>query len=654
MEVLDIQGPNATTGAVNNQELPHDRGSSTLADALDNQGSAHDHAPSIENEGTDAEDNLAYLTIADENLRRAIILEWEQAMCTAKLKEGVCAVCGRYTPVKDLLQVKSSRIRFQLLRNDELPAEVQPISYNRAAYDGALLHPKGLVHKDRRGAIWTCKECRRDLCERDEPRMPLYALANWLYYGHDRLPESVKEAFLSSTTPERMLISRARSSRVSFKFSELKNHRLYGTDPHTSQGCVKGNVAIHPQDAAHLTDVLPPCNDAIRDTLCAVFVGRSQPTMQNIRELSPVLVRKSRVKLMIDFLMAKNPKYAISDTFRGYSQQNMDKLFENGSQGDQSILCAMEIGHLPTNDAVEGATEGYVPGAEPEEGPDSDLLMENVGYTESDDAVAMNPREMTMEAVNHCLRQRKFIKSQAGSRFIPDFRNPSLLTWLFPHLDPWGIGGFFDERRERQLSLDQQLKYLLRVEGSLFTKDPNFAFVYYNIRQKKAVFDSVTFQVSVSQRDRVIEEIMQIKVERLDALMKAFEANPHYKPSTEEELRIMRLLAKVNAVSHDLPGSNGYKIRLRNQIRGLIYSQGTPTLFITLNPSDRDHPLVRLYAGHEIVIEDHMRGEEMSQWKRTKLAARNPAACAKFFDKMITQFIDIVLKFGSDERGLFG
>ncbi|KAH9852941.1 hypothetical protein C2E23DRAFT_729989, partial [Lenzites betulinus] len=633
--------------------LDHGR-NTTRTEAVEDHGGVRDHDPQIERDATESEDNMAYLTVADENLRRAIILEWEQAMCTAKLREGVCAVCGRYTPVNDLLQVKSSRIRFELLQNNELPPEVQPTSYNRAAYNGAILHPKGLVHTDRRGALWTCKECRKDLCERNEPRMPLFALANWLYYGHDRLPEPVKKAFLSSSTPERMLVSRARSSRVSFKFSQLKGHRLYGTDPRTSQGCVKGNVAIHPQDAAHLTDVLPPSNDAIRDTLCAVFVGKSQPTRQNIRELSPVLVRKSQVKTMIDFLMAKNPKYAISDTFRGYSQQNMDKLFEEGSHDDQNVLCAMEIGHLPANDAVEKSTEGYVPGVEPEEEPDGDLLMENVGYTESDDVTAMNPREMTMEAVDHCLKKRKFIKSQAGSRFIPDFRNPSLLTWLFPHLDPWGIGGFFDERRERQLSLDQQLKYLLRVEGSLFTKDPNFAFVYYNIRQKKAVFDSVTFQVSVSQRDRVIEEIMQVNIERLDALMKAFEANPHHKPSNEEDIRIMRLLAKVNVISHDLPGSNGYKIRLRNQIRGLIYSQGTPTLFITLNPSDRDHPLVRLYAGHEIVIEDHMRGEELSQWQRTKLAARNPAACAKFFDKMMTQFIDVILKFGRDEKGLFG
>ncbi|OJT12053.1 hypothetical protein TRAPUB_11391, partial [Trametes pubescens] len=213
---------------------------------------------------------------------------------------------------------------------------------------------------------------------------------------------------------------------------------------------------------------------------------------------------------------------------------------------DEDILCAMEIGHIQASDAVAAATEGYVPGATPDnqEVPGEDMLMENVGYTDSDDTLAVNPRDMAVEAMAHCVNKRRFIKSQAGSRFIPDFKNSSLLSWLFPHLDPWGIGGFYDERRQRPLTLDQQLKYLLRVEDSLFCKDPNFAFVYYNIRQKKAVFDSVTFQVPAAQRDRVISEIMQLNVEHLDSLAEALKQNPRYKPNTEEERRIMRVLGK--------------------------------------------------------------------------------------------------------------
>ncbi|KAI9067677.1 hypothetical protein FKP32DRAFT_1561454, partial [Trametes sanguinea] len=603
---------------------------------------------------TEDDDDHSYLTIANEELRHAIIDEWEAAMSTVTLKDDVCAVCGRYAPPSKIELVKPSRVRFDLLCNDQLPSEALPISYSREHYDGAILHPQGLKHLDRRGPIKVCKECSRDLCHPDSPKMPRFALANWLYYGIDRVPAVAREAFETSTFSERLLVARARSSKVSYRFCELPGHPMYGTDRHVSQGCVKGNVAIHPQDAAHLSDVLPPSSDVIRDTLCAVFVGKTQPTKETIRKLSPVLVRKSRVKAMIDFLLSKNPHYGISSSFRGYSQYNMDRLFADATgDDDQDIPCAMEVGHIETNSAVEGSTEGYVPSVLTTS-TDDGVIMENVGYIHCHDSLALNPRDMKLEAVAHCLRGRSFIKSQAGSRFVPDFDNPSLLSWLFPHLDPWGIGGFCHPQRERQLSLDQQLKYLLQVAGSPFAADPNFAFVYYNIRQKKAVYDSVTFRVSAAQRDRVIDEILRLDVRKLDALAQAFTTNPHYKPCGDDEIGILRVLSKVNAVAHDLPGSNGYKVALRNQIRGLIHREGTPTLFITLNPSDRDHPLVRLYAGHEIVLEDHMRGEELSRWKRSQIAANNPAACARFFDKMISNFIDIVLRFGRSEKGLFG
>ncbi|KAI9057430.1 hypothetical protein FKP32DRAFT_1669731 [Trametes sanguinea] len=596
------------------------------------------------------EESMAYLSIANEDLRCAIITEWEQAMSTARLQELVCAIAP----------VKASRIPFDLLQNPDLPAEVLPRTYNRAAYEGALLHPKGLTYTDRRGPVNICQECRDDLFRADGGRMPRYALANWLYYGHDALPDPIRGMFRSSTQVERTLISRARSSKVSYKFCEMVGHPLYGTDPRISQGCMKGNVAIHPQDATHLTDVLPLSYNAIRDTVCAVFVGKTAPTKENIRKLSPVLVRKSRVKSLIEFLIAHNPEYAISPAFRGFSEENMADLFRHsaGAQSaDEDVLSAMEIGHIQLSDAVEGATASYVPGAVGPDPNDRDtLLMENVGYTAVDGTLVANPREMTVQAVSHCLKGHSFIRVQAGSRFIPDFHNPSLLSWLFPHLDPWGIGGFHHpgRARGRQLTLEQQLRYLLQVDDSPFKEDPKFAFVYYNIQQKKAVVESLRFRVAESHRDKVIGDLLQLDVKKVDKLAQTLKSNPLYKSHDSDEKEILRLLARVNTVSHDLPGSNGYKQALRNQIRGLIYHEGTPTLFVTLNPSDRDHPLVRLYAGHEIVIEDHMRGEELDRWQRTQFAARNPAACARFFDTMITNFINIVLRFGRDGKGLFG
>ena len=640
--VPERTGMSAPSATVDDASMADEAGFS------DNLGSHNGHRSRA------AED--CYLEVASEELKTAIIQEWEELMSTAALREHVCGSCARRMPRNMMLSVKPAKIDFSLLRNDHLPEHMLPVSYNRAAYGGAILHPKGLTSLNVRADIQLCVECERSL---RKGRTPKYALANWLYYGHDRLPADVKQAFEEATQVERVLVSRARASKISFRFCETKGHYLYGTDPHTSQSYVRGNVGIHPQDATHLHEYLPPGHDAIRDTICAVFVGQTKPTRETMQKLSPVLVRKSRVSTIIQFLTRENPMYRPAGLFAGFSQINMDALFGPGTAGvEEGVACGMEIAHVQSNEAIEGSTSSYVPGEDPPSGAEGvqaveELLMENVGYTDSH-ATPQNYRRMQMKALSHCLRGGAFLSSQAGSRFIAEWDNPNLLSWLFPHLDPWGIGGFFDPRRPQRLSFDEQLRYLLAVDQSPFRDDPDFAFVFYNLKHKRDALNSSTFRVSASERESVVNRLLRVNVVELDALAARFEQDSRYKPVSREEKEILSLLAKVNTISHDVPGSNGYKQSLRNEIRALINYHGTPTLFVTLNPSDRDHPLVRLYAGHEIDVEDAMRGEDLNRWQRSVLAAKNPSACARFFDKMINNFIKVILRFGRPGRGLFG
>ena len=157
-------------------------------------------------DGDDAVAEDCYLEVASEELKSTIIREWEQVMSTQALREHVCASCGRRMPSDAMLFVRPGKVDFSLLRNDSLPEEVLPVSYNRHAYDGAILHPKGLTLLEHRSDIKLCLDCHRSV---RKGRMPKYALANWLYYGHDRLPEDVKQAFKDATQVERVLVSRA-------------------------------------------------------------------------------------------------------------------------------------------------------------------------------------------------------------------------------------------------------------------------------------------------------------------------------------------------------------------------------------------------------------------------------------------------------------
>jgi hypothetical protein len=64
-----------------------------------------------------------------------------------------------------------------------------------------------------------------------------------------------------------------------------------------------------------------------------------------------------------------------------------------------------------------------------------------------------------------------------------------LMSFLFLHLDPWDIGGFNHTGRtpEQHISMEAQIKNLLRQDSSPFVKDPNFAFICWNMIQKKEV-----------------------------------------------------------------------------------------------------------------------------------------------------------------------
>ncbi|KIM21401.1 hypothetical protein M408DRAFT_29598 [Serendipita vermifera MAFF 305830] len=221
--------------------------------------------------------------------------------------------------------------------------------------------------------------------------MPKYALANWLYYAHDRLPTSVRLAFENSTIFEQSLIARARANRITFRYCHNPTSPQYGWNFQTSQSYSKGNVMILPQDSLSLQSMLPPSPDAVRDTMAVLFIGPTvKPTRENIRDLHPCLVRKSRISCLINFLTNHNPYYASDADFEGLSPQNLDSLAANApfsfEDGDLFFPAAVEIAHIDsrTYPSELDVTVDYTNrnDAEPLDTRDaqsSDLLLETVG-----------------------------------------------------------------------------------------------------------------------------------------------------------------------------------------------------------------------------------------------------------------------------------
>ncbi|KAJ7692402.1 hypothetical protein B0H17DRAFT_934044, partial [Mycena rosella] len=119
----------------------------------------------------------------------------------------------------------------------------------------------------------------------------------------------------------------------------------------------KGNVAIFAQYVGTVGSLLPPPREEIAEAMCALFIGsETVPTRDNIKKLGPVLVSKTRVQTILDFLLKENAYYVASGTT--FSQSNFDNMLGSEWDGmDAGIPSGIELGCLP--DAYTGPTYSF-------------------------------------------------------------------------------------------------------------------------------------------------------------------------------------------------------------------------------------------------------------------------------------------------------
>ncbi|KAG1889740.1 uncharacterized protein F5891DRAFT_1131771 [Suillus fuscotomentosus] len=416
-------------------------------------------------------------------------------MSPESLKRGCCAVCAHNVCAQELRSVEAAKIPLHLLRNDCLPEHMLPCTYDLELYGRAILYAKGLTSCWSLSEMYMCSSCHSALISKC-PRQPVNSLANFQYYGHERLSPEIREAFSSASIYDLMLVSRARASQITHFYTYKSSLTQFWSAEEASQRYNKGNVAIRPQSSTELYNLLPP-------------------NRETVKKLKPVLVTKSRVRKLIDFLITHNP-----------CQDNMDALFDEADfDADTGVPHALAICHLLTEDQASPDAGFNSCDTHDTHGSDGgDLVMEPVGYTEE---------KMKLHALAYVLDRKKFLF------------DPGLMSYLFPHLDPWDIGGFFHSGRTKQqhLSMQAQVRNLLRHDDSPFRNDPQFAFIFSR---------NTTF--------RIAKELTDIA----PSLTSLADKWSHSKA--------VHILRRLQASTRS--------------IRSLMKKFSTPALFVTLNPHD--------------------------------------------------------------------
>jgi hypothetical protein len=155
---------------------------------------------------------------------------------------------------------------------------------------------------------------------------------------------------------------------------------------------------------------------------------------------------------------------------------HMDALFDDvNSNIDCSVLTALDICHLAKVDDMYGnSVMEYVAVQDldlPSNAASGDIVMEAVGFTQGDHS-AQSREKMKLHVLAYVLDCKHFLLTRSGNKFIAD-NDPGLMSYLFPRLNPWDIGGFRRCGRtpKQHLSMEAQVRNLLLQDDSPFKRD---------------------------------------------------------------------------------------------------------------------------------------------------------------------------------------
>ena len=259
-------------------------------------------------DGVENSNCLEYPPFRSFSDKTDIIREWQVVMNPENLTRGVCAVCAQVFEVKSLHEVTPSEEMLTVLRNEHLPEETLPSMYDFELYHSAILHPHGMTSRDSLADLRMCSKCRGALVKK-MPVLPKDAIANFQYYGQSEIPANVRDAILTASPSELMLVALCRATVVTHHY-QSKSVRGGRLPEEASQRYNRGNAAILPQDPGALHSVLPPPLRDIEGSVCVVFAGgQFTPTKESLKQFSPVLVSKQKVMCLIEWLIANNEWY---------------------------------------------------------------------------------------------------------------------------------------------------------------------------------------------------------------------------------------------------------------------------------------------------------------------------------------------------------
>lgn len=549
-----------------------------------------------------------------------IVSDWCDVMSPERVNERPCAVCARLSPESELKCVHEAEFDLSVLcrpgafvtRKERFDSS-DPVD----EHFGPILHNAAVKIVDGEKVLDICKSCRDSL---NRGGMSRHALANGMWIG------DVPEHLRNLNFVEKLIVARYR-------------HNVCVVRVDKGQRKMCANAVVFPQPIAKFYDILPPPRDEIDMCLAVLFTGSVAPTGEDYKR-TPLLVSHRKVLDALYWLRINHKDY--EDII--ISEENMSTYPEDSPP--------VTVLHRP-NEGDLGGEMMAVHELDNERGVENGMCPFAVHGLAGSELADMSYEAKVATALDFFTSGGSAVAYGHVSEPASMYHNPNMFPGMFPWLFPYGLGGIGNSLIKVQLERPRQVKQLLMYGDRRFQTDEYFCFIAFNQQQ---IMDSTRGGYILSERktaSSVADKIVNINQTALKRIIERGSKGEYLKPEDAEERSVFELLGIIDYVSKRVQGSSSTRKLLRNEIFSLIIAKGVPIWFITFVPTDFKSPLCLYYCGVKIDLLDPLK-----DWpeypSRMRAIADNPVACARYFDKIVRAFLERVLKFGSDDRGLFG
>lgn len=229
---------------------------------------------------------------------------------------------------------------------------------------------------------------------------------------------------------------------------------------------------------------------------------------------------------------------------------------------------------------------------------------------------------------------------------VNDCRNSELLLGLYPTLFPYGCGVPYDSSRPVSVSLNQHIRYLLTYEDQRFEKHHSFMFVIFNMMQRRQACWNATLMASRPYFQDAASDLQILTSKEIEAALISVTKKTF---SSVTSPRINTLMRQIKMVGGNVMGSAYSRAALRTQIHALIFNQGLPSIFMTINPADINSRVALYFAGVDLDLDKIIPETIPSTYERAQIIASHPVATARFFNVLISSILTCMV-----EKGVLG